>query len=379
MGLPNVNITLGSGLGRRATGMSKVSGLILPLSMSGVFNEFDIVELNSLEDCELLNEELFAYQSVKRFYKHSPGAKLYVEFTSDDKTFDVADSAEIFRKLIDAGHGLINQIGIVVKNTETYASDNTFVTVLPLLQNLADSEFAAHRPLVIVIGAMNVSMTGTLADLRGFSCPNVAVLAGRDIINTGNQYAMGDFIGCLSAAKVNESVAWVDRFNLTDVNKGVFVGAAFGGVAQPLERTYLGIHDKGYIFALHYVGRDGFNWSGDGTCVPLTHDLAYLHNTRTINKAARLVYMNLVGRLESPVLLNKDGTIQDAVVGALEAVAASGLDDMKRDGEISNYDVYLDNTRNFLIAGEEVNIELKVQPVGVAHMINVTLKLSATV
>jgi hypothetical protein len=253
------------------------------------------------------------------------------------------------------------------------------VTAIAKAQQLAKSEFDLHRPVNIIIEGRHFDAPASAAlSLRTLNSSQVCVVIGADndisIARPSNTYyaAIGDALGCISLAAVNECIGWVGKFPLTDTANGYFLNAGLsdGNKINTYEADWGTLHDKGYIFAKPHTGKSGFWWNSDPTCTLVSDDEAYLSNSRTLNKAARIVRAALLDDLNSPITLTAQGTIQPVQIGDFEAKCETDLDDvMMKAGEISALSVYIDPNQNFITDGEELDVVFKIVPVGVAREI----------
>jgi len=411
MALPDVKIIKKSGLGRRAPSDDGICGLICggvetaPSTENVALRWLTPVKLKGVADAEYYginaaydtNSEVLVYHHIKRFFKRNPSGTLWLMLTDNTTatlTTMVDKDLPIINKFIQGTNGEVRVIGFVLNPRTTYVAVTTngididVETAVPKAQALANAEFMNYRPINILLEGR--SFTGTAAavkDMRTLNSPSVSVVIGQDldIANTGNAIhrktaAVGDALGCISAAKVNESIGWVEKFPLQDLSDKSFIQA---GLSSNLNINSYSLadlntlHDKGYIFARPLTGLPGFYWNGDPTSTGLTSDEAYLSNGRTLNKAARLIRSSLLGKLNSPIELTGEGKIKPAVIGSFEAIAESALRNMQGDGEISAYEVYIDPYVLFMQADETLTINFKIVQVGVARQITGVLKLTS--
>ncbi|MDX5437296.1 MAG: DUF2586 domain-containing protein, partial [Pontibacter sp.] len=108
-------------------------------------------------------------------------------------------------------------------------------------------------------------------------------------------------------------------------------------------------------------------------CAALSSDYAYIENSRTINKAARVVRAALLPLLKGPVPLNASGQLLAQNVGDMESRGLSALQQaMSRNGEISEADVYINPDQDVATTGI-VAVQFSIVPVGVAREITATI------
>ncbi len=412
MALPDVKITKKEGLGRRAPSDDGICGLVCggvpippainnvelalltPVKLKGV-SDAEFYGINAMYDT---NSNMLVYHHIKRFFKRNPSGTLWLMLVDSTPpttlTTMVDKDLPIIQKFIQGTNGEVKVIGFVLNPRTSYVAvttngiDANVETAVPKAQALANAEFLNNRPINILLEGR--SFTGTAAavkDMRTLASPAVSVVIAQDldVANTGNAIhkkmaAVGDVLGCISAAKVNECIGWVDKFPLQDLADNTFVNVGLSSNLNINNYTLTDLdtlHDKGYIFARPLTGLPGFYWSSDPSCAAITVDEAYLSNGRTLNKAARLLRTALIGKLNSPIELTSEGKIKPAVIGSFESAAEAVLRNMQGDGEISAYEVYIDPDVLFMQTGETVTINFKIVPVGVARQISGVLKLTA--
>jgi len=346
MPIPNVNIDLVPGMGRREASIDSTTGMIFPYESGNPQNVLKLTigsYKSILVDNNITNPAVIA--AITDFFTYSPNAYLYISFEATSYYIDFV----MVNKLMTASNGDINQIGI----------DKGWSISLSELQSIAETFKTLHTPILIVINAYNIYTGG---GIRTNLMPNICYLV---------EDCLGIALGCISSAKVNHNVGWVDRFPI-DITGMTLCQVDDGTDIETF-------HDYGYMFLRKLPGKTDGYWNTFPTCDALSSDYAYGENVRTINKAHREVYKALVGYLNSPVLLQKDGTIHPSFIGDMTSKVSKALGQMATDGEISNYSVYIDPAQKLIEQGENINVEIKVQPFGTARMINVKLSLSAQI
>lgn len=403
MSIPDVIITKAHGLGRRDPSEDHISGLILQGVATDDIALGDIITLQSPADAENYgidqeyddDNKLLVYHHIKRFFYRNPSATLYLMLVSTTVTLtDMCDKTkEYLKKLLVQSEGKIRQAAVGL-NTEGSFAD--VLTAVVKAQSLAKEEYEMHRPVNILIEGRNFDTTATLAtNLRSLASSQVCVVIGADndvstkIILEGydalqpylTYAAIGDTLGCVSMAKVNECIGWVGKFPLTDAAEGYFVkagisnGTLINDISDTDQRT---LHDKGYIFVKHHTGKSGYWFQSSPTCDLVSVDEAYLENARTLNKASRIIRAALIDDLNRPIPLTEEGRITPSMIGYFEGKCTAGLDNMIRDEEISAASVYIDPSKVFFEEGEKMDIVFKIVPVGVARTIEGVISLTLT-
>jgi hypothetical protein len=140
------------------------------------------------------------------------------------------------------------------------------------------------------------------------------------------------------------------------------------------------LEEKRFLFFVKHVGISGTYFCNSHTCTSLASDYSYIENVRTIDKAIRGIYTNILPSLNGPVYVDATtGKLRMDVVKFYEDLAGQALEQMNRDGELSGFAVSLDPDQDILTSGELEFVIQKV-PVGVARKMKVkigfTTKLS---
>lgn len=392
------------GIGRTAESGDPISGLIvagknLVFGTGGIVgfeqcevdNNDDVVSyvkklkyVEQLEDCGIKFTEYdgetaltdiqkahnFIHYHVKEFFRISTEGTLYLMLktgTADVVAVDIAKTQQY-------AEGAIRQIGLLCESLIAAADIQTVCTELE--QN--------HMPLSVIAtynGKSVETATLTGATLKSAGKCNVSVCVGCDVQdyllnNLGdNAYcgAIGTLLGCLSKARVNESIAWVAKFQLGMVKPALFNGIPIRDLSVATQET---LNANGYIFVRTFVGNADNYFNDSHTLDIATSDYAYIENVRTIDKACRGVRANLLPYLNSPLRVNaQNGQLAPDTVAFLETTANKALEDMEKAGELSGFKAEIDPEQNVL-STSEVEIVIKQVPVGV--MRHVLIKIGFT-
>jgi hypothetical protein len=407
MAIPDVRIQKLPGLGRREPSADNVCGLVMGGVVTTEYPTLGVtVELNSTLDAIALGftaaydatNKVLVHHHIERFFKRNPSGKLFVMLVSQAITLTQMLDKTLTHgaKLLTDANGQVRVLGAALNPATGYSEtletglNADVIAAIASGQALAISEFEAHRPVNIVIEGRHFNGTAASAlDLRSKTSNQVMIVVAADYnisnttISAAKPYeyyaAVGDVLGVISKAKVNENIGWVDKYPLTDSAEGIFTRAALssGLDISTYASDWGTLHDKGYVFAKPHTGKSGYWFNSSPTCSAVSDDEAWLENSRTLNKAARLVRGALIGFLNSPVPLNEDGTMQAVVIGALESACEQVITGMQRDAEVSAFDVFIDPTHNFIEEGETFDVIIRIVPVGVARSITGKISLVA--
>jgi hypothetical protein len=277
---------------------------------------------------------------------------------------------------VEAG-GNIRQLGVAFNPEGTVPAIWTqTLAAIAKAQELATDEYTLHRPVEILLEGKDFDISATV-DFRSLNAPNVAVMLGQAMSIASQpafaKYAaIGTLLGAVSKARVNESIAWVERFNLYG---GTLEAIGLGGESlNTLSQGDLNTLDEnGAIFFRTHAGTPGIYLNDSHTCTHAADDYAYIENNRTIHKAVRNIRRALLPRLASPVLIDQDsGQLSPEVVKSYESDGRRALETLLSNGEVSAIDMYVDPAQNILASGE-LKLAFSLIPTGTARRISVTI------
>lgn len=384
MALSKVSFTTASGgLGRLPLGEDYISALIGTVASGAAgFLTTDLMkEYRSLAEVEAAGitqgsaNALIWYHAREYFRIAGPSVLWIINLTNYN-----------LEAVIDACAGKIRRIGYVAPVTNTNVAAEVAAK-----QVIAAAFDTAGCPLSILLGIADNSIANysALVDLRTLNSSKVSVISMGDgngvghalattLSLTGGIPAIGTILGAMALAAVNESIAWVEKFNLSDGTEFVKVRNAKGVVATETEAVLTGIDTKGYILFRTFIGLSGVFANFGWTATTITNDYATIENNATIDKAKRLIKTTFITDLNSPLTLEANGKLAADTVKYFENKAATQLDNMQNAGEISNYSVLVDPEQNVL-STSILKIQVRIQPRGVAKEIQINIGLAATV
>ena len=396
MSLPDITISRAQGgLGRQQPTDDGISALITQgVAVAGKLVLDTDYELRSVLAAEAIGiTAANGYATVRRhiaeYFRQSPGAVLIVRVVAQSVPMtDMLDRALPHAKsLLTAANGRVKQLAACLNSASGYVPniiggiDADVTGAIAKGQALATEEFVQHRPVAILVAGHHLAADlTTTTDLRALSSEFVSVVAGTDHGNAPGEPAIGTALGAVSAAGVNESIAWVQKFNLT--GDGAFLNAGLSNgqsLAQLLPGDLGALADKGFIVVRQHAGLDGFYFSDTPTCTVASSDYAYIENVRTTNKAARVVRRALLPALNGPLPVNANGTLQAQVVGELQGKAVAALNAaLASSGEVSALAVFIDPIQN-VVSTSQLAVQVRLVPVGTARQIIVSLGLTAKI
>lgn len=402
MSLNDVTINkVTGGLGRRFPLTDMVSGLLANgAALPGALLD-TVYKLQSVDDALAMGLDaaydesmgILVYEHIKEFFRMNPNGTLWFMMVSDE--YDVSGTptpvtfammldptlTNYAKKLLIGSGGEINQLAVAFNPVTPVTTDVQLLAAVAKAQLLVDAEYALHRPLHVILEGKGFTST-TITDLRDLAAPGVSVMVGQSkavhALNAAyDKYAaVGTALGAISKAAVNESISWVQKFNVLGDNLQDF---AIDGVASAsLTPSLLSdINDAGYLFFLNHANFPGIYFNDSHTADVVTSDFCYIENNRTINKATRLIRQAMLPYLNSPVQVNPTtGYIDPVVVKAMEAAGQKAIEEgMSRNSELSGF-VFTINEQQNILSSSELASTLELIPTGSARKISIKIGFS---
>lgn len=415
------------------TSTEKVTGLLFDISKQAKFFEEgaglavkdklqgNVIEINSMDDLKELGITAYSgdtekdllfgipYYHINHFFgiQGSTG-RLFIMFA------DCGVDWNAIEQMQRAAHGMINQLGVWTEQSlwkqtdpeaETYSID-----LVTDLQSKAASLADENAPLSILLCAnsaviatdeesvkkvelgkiptcvINARFVSVLLGQGLDADVSAMQLANQNLTPIGN---IGAALGCIASASVQESFAWVNKFNLIGYFPDIEMG--FGDVTlnseskltstlkySSLNKIQLDdLDDKGYIFLCKYSGLEsGVFFSKDQTCS--NGDYRTVARNRTIHKSRRAVRNALLPYVNSPLKVDPStGYLSSAKITMFQNIVSDILTTMQNNEEISGFSVTIDKNQNVL-KNDTLIIKYLLVPVGVASRIEVVEGLALT-
>lgn len=311
---------------------------------------------------------------VREYFRIQPQGNLFIGIYAvpTPYTFSEVPLMQTFAK------GKIRQIGVYKDSAAFSTGDITALNTACL------SLDALHMPLSALYAADISAVTNlaTLTDLGLLTANKVSAIIAQDGGALGAQLYMsygksittlGATLGAVSLSAVNESIAWIQKFNMSNGTENDTVAFANGALYSAISSNLISqLNTYRYIFLTTRVGITGSFFNDNHTAIAFSSDYAYINDNRVIDKAIRVTYAGMLPYLNGPLLLNADGTLTDVQAAGLEDLANVGLDDMIRNGELSDYDVTIDQTTSVQTTSK-VKVSIRLVGLGVARNIEVTI------
>jgi len=246
---------------------------------------------------------------------------------------------------------------------------------------------SVKKPAVGVFTANTGSIAfADLEDLRNLAAQlkNVSYVIGADADEALLLSNLGIVVGTLAQAKVSENILYVGKYNYTDGTKMLNPALILQVDTTPDEVVLISditeadldsLNDKGYIFWRFMPNFAGTYLSNDNNCAKITDTFNSIHIVRVRNKAVRELDSALTPLIGSSVLFNANGTMRQSSIKVFESAAASALQAMKDNLEISDYSIYIDPSKNVLSTKV---VELNVSIVPVESADNITININFT-
>lgn len=415
------------------TSTEKVTGLLFDISKQAKFFEEgaglavkdklqgNVIEINSMDDLKELGITAYSgdtekdllfgipYYHINHFFgiQGSTG-RLFIMFA------DCGVDWNAIEQMQRAAHGMINQLGVWTEQSlwkqtdpeaETYSID-----LVTDLQSKAASLADENAPLSILLCANSAVIATAEESVKKVELGKiptcvinarfVSVLLGQgldadvsamqlanpNLTPVGN---IGAALGCIASASVQESFAWVNKFNLIGYFPDIEMG--FGDVTlnsedkltstlkySSLNKIQLDdLDDKGYVFLCKYSGLEsGVFFSKDQTCS--NGDYRTVARNRTIHKSRRAVRNALLPYVNSPLKVDPStGYLSSAKITMFQNIVSDILTTMQNNEEISGFSVTIDKNQNVL-KNDTLIIKYSLVPVGVASRIEVVEGLALT-
>ena len=326
------------------------------------------------------SEKAVWHYHIAEYFRLQPSGNLRVYFA--DITGNAFDFAEL-GYMQGSATGKLRQVAIYLANASKGIVAN--ISLIQSIQSQVDLLISLHQPMstIVAFNGYSVSDLTTLVDLGAYDCRSVSVTIGQDGANLGYNlteatgYSMTDLgavLGAVSLSAVNESIAWVSKFNMTngvELSVPAFLNTSvvdMVGDANLLTQ----LNNYRYILLRSFVGVAGSFINDNHCAISEANDYAYMNDNRVIDKCHRLLYAGVLPFLNGTIKLEADGTLSLSTCGFVQGLASTSLDAMIRANEISNYQILIDPAQNILATSTLV-VTANIQPTGVARNITINL------
>ena len=315
------------------------------------------------------------YYTISEFFRQNPNTKLWVQFTSSPSS----DYAELLT-MQSVAKGECKRIGVLSFTARTAAqvtSDGSlFQTVATTLRGLftpAAIIFAPNIKALTVSGLEN-QQGQTNKDVTAVILQDGNAAGAQLFVNSGVSVpALGCVLGCSSKAAVSQDIGEVGAFNITNNVELAVPAFTTGELVSSSASSLLDQLDAyRYVFATKISNYTGTYINNDWTFIAQTSDYNRLSRILVINKVSVGTYTGVMPLLKSRLVLNSDGTLSEVTRQAFITAAQAIDETMKREGDISDYEVTVDPAQNVL-STNKVIVGVKIVPVGIADFIQINL------
>lgn len=376
MALNDVTFQIVQGLGRQVENADGITALLFSGSAPAGYDGAKLLAFYAIEDLEAAGVTEghatygHAWYQAREFWRINPGGKLWVGF-------GITYPSDLLAAPVN---GEVRLVGILFSD---------FATLATTWQAGANTAATQHAPHSIIAGYFSTStplVISGAADQGLSTNPNVSVLvagpgagAGAELAaDLGAAYvpALGAVLGAAALASVHESIAWVEKFNLSD-GVDLDVIRLADGADNPSISTITGLDTKRYLVLRKHTGIAGTYLTDSHTSTAASNDLAYLEAVRTIDKARRGIRTALLPKLSGPLAVDSGGKLSPGTASYFESLTGAPLATMQSAGELSDYGVYIDPGQNVL-ATSTLTVQVKLVPRGVARAIVVRIGFAVT-
>lgn len=373
-----VNVEYVNGLGRTAD-TTEVSLMLsmFPWETANEFTEVTNGPFFSVKDVEDFFLEVnethndwydILMKQVRHFYQ-AGGGELFI-LPTEDYSFS---AAEILEKT-DGRLTIVFTVGALNEITETATSAD----YLEILSGLITAFDAAEVPCIYIVGAGRAASTAFI-DCKTFSQNKVFVLGSGFSTSLSNASAVVAFTGLIAgracALKCSESVSWVQENDLTGIIGSDTVLHATTNLSGSSAESFLATKGINAIGTYpNYAGRKYLKSTVTATAV--TDDINDLELARAVNEIRRTVYVGLMPYVNSPVVLNTDGTLKSDDAEQFREAAAAPLRLMRDEAKVSNFAVSVSAPN--ILTTKTVIVTVRVIPIGKASIISVPISFTVS-
>ena len=386
MALPGVKIELkNGGLGQAPQTKDGIAGIILTgKAVTGKLELNKAYQLLSLEDAEDLGIEskgdnAFAYGQIAKFYTYaSAGSPLWMMLVDAAVSMEQAcDKEGDYAPALEIASG--NEIKLLAVSTKAakaptpkggLAQDVSAAAIKA--QALAEKYTRVYSPFRVILDGKNFSgKPGDLTDYKGDNKNRVCIFLCNENKDSRNA-DVGTLLGLAASLPVQRNIGRVKNGPLQA--KALYL--TDGKSVEEYQGALESIHDKAYITCRAYAGKSGYFFTDDPMLTSNTDDYNSLARGRVIDKAIQLTYKTYVTELLDEIPMEKDGTINPAVVKSWQAMVENAINlTMTANGEISAVKAYIDAGQKVL-STNKLEINLKILPIAYNKFIEVSLGFS---
>lgn len=316
---------------------------------------------------------------ISEFFRIQPKGVLYLGLYDIPASSDFAEVST----LLTFADGEIKQLGVYVIH------DTLDSSLVHALGTVMESEYALERAASAVLCAdFEGTALSALPTLATNTDKRVSVVIGQDGANLGYELykanaktigTLGATLGTVALANVNVNIGWVGQFNISDGNELETLAFGNGAVYKSQSSSLLTtLNNYKYIFLRKFNNKSGSYHQDANTAIANTNDFAYIENMRTMDKAIIGIRTNILDKLNSPLVLNSDGTLTELDIQEFTRLTNITLDQMGRDQEVSASTVIIASDQDVL-ATSKIEIAVKIVPTGTAREIEFNIGFAPSI
>lgn len=335
---------------------------------------------NAVDLIKIIHYHLRCYFAV--YTQRAATPKLYLNIA--DVPVSTYDFDEL-REVQDYADGKLRQIGLFVPAVITSAQLSAIQLILTALAT-------AHKPCQALVNFDMHTITDWTAvaiiDLRALTNSNVLVSIAQDggadgaalyddaTVSVGD---IGSLLAWASVKNIHENIGWPKVFKASFSGEFDVPALSNGDLISEHEDLLSGLDAKGYVLLKKHVGMSGSYYNDSHMANLPTSDYAYLENNQVIDEAIRKIRTYVLPELNSPLTIDPtNGTLAEETVSFFESLASRGLEELKNNGNISGYSVFIDPAQDVL-STSNLTIEVVLVIKGVARNITVNIGFRSSI
>lgn len=364
-----------------------VSGKFALGDVLGPFRSLAEVEAAGIDAAYDATNECLMHQHASDFYLGAGnGVALYMMVVADTVTMaQMADKTLTHvAKALSTAQGAIKLVAISrIPDTVGTIADQfeaDIVSAVTKAQELVASEFAEpnHRPISVLIEGRNFGGTASSAkDFRTMAANRVSVVISQDaeVAARDAAYAkyanVGYALGVLAGLPVQRNIGRVKNGALTIGSPALSSGTLMKDVSATDQET---LNAKGMIFAKKHVGKDGYFFNDDHTCVALTDDYAFITSGRVMDKVSRIARTVYVEDLLDEIEIDAEtGRLAVSTCKGFQASVESQVNaQMTALGELAGISAYVNPAQN-VQSTDKLSVNISIVKLGTARKIEAEL------
>lgn len=389
MALPRVWITVLNGqLGQVSNTEDGVAGLVATGIATDDIALGESKLIFSVADAEALGIDAAydtanttnVHKSIADFYAQAgTGKELWIHIVAKTTTMATMcdTSSAIVKKLLNDAGGRIRICAVTRVPDGSYDPeyadqlDPDVIAAAAKAQALGDEFAALFKPVRFVLDGRDFQGdTASLLNLKASAYNRVAGVLFTDVSGSDNA-SVGLVLGRLAANPVQRNIGRVK-----DGDIGIAAAYLTGQTTKVEDLAPAAqdqVHDKGWITARKFAGKNGYFFSDDPTMSPASDDFSSIARGRIIDKAIMITNQVYTEQILDDLDVDANGRIDAAVIKTYQSNIKREIDaQMTGADEISRCRVVIDPKQNVL-STNKVEIELYITPKFYSREIGVKL------